>query len=225
MDGQVNRMEDVLNTVEKKPRVWWNPFHLLRSLYDWVLHWADTPYGVPALFVLAFAESSFFPVPPDVLLIALAIAIPKRAFRYATVCSVASIIGGMLGYLLGLQFYELIGAKIIEFYGYHEQYQSVANLYQEYGTWAVFVAGLTPIPYKVFTIASGAFHFPFVKFLLASIFSRSLRFFAVSALIWVFGPKIKSFIDKYFNLVVIAFTVLLIGGFLVIKYVYPLLAH
>lgn len=219
------RMENVIHNDEKEARVWWNPFHLLHSLYDWVLHWAETPYGLPALFMLAFAESSFFPVPPDFLLIALAVAIPKRAFRYATVCSVASIIGGMLGYVLGLQFYELIGARIIEFYGYQEHYQSVANLYQEYGTWAVFVAGLTPIPYKVFTIASGAFHFPFLKFVFASIFSRSLRFFAVSALIWFFGPKIKSFIDKYFDLLAIAATVLLIGGFLVIKFVYPLLAH
>jgi membrane protein YqaA with SNARE-associated domain len=224
MDGQTKHMENILKKVDKESRVWWNPFHLLHNLYDWVLHWADTPYGVPALFLLAFAESSFFPIPPDILLIALAIAIPTRAFRYALVCSVGSVLGGMLGYVIGWQFYELVGAPIIAFYGYQEHYGKVAILYQEYGTWAVFIAGLTPIPYKVFTIASGAFYFPFLKFLAASILSRSARFFLVSALIWAFGPKIKGFIDKYFNLLVIAFTVALIGGFLVVKYVYPLLA-
>lgn len=224
MDGQIKRMENILKKVDKESRVWWNPFHLLHNLYDWVLHWAETPYGVPALFVLAFAESSFFPVPPDVLLIALAIAIPTRAFRYALVCSVGSILGGMLGYVIGWQFYELVGAPIITFYGYQAHYDKVATLYQEHGVWAVFIAGLTPIPYKVFTIASGAFYFPFLKFLVASILSRSARFFLVSALIWGFGPKIKGFIDKYFNLLVILFTAALIGGFLVIKFVYPLLA-
>ena len=216
-------MENTLNKVDKEARVWWNPFHLLHNLYDWVLHWADTPYGLPALFLLAFAESSFFPVPPDILLIALAIALPTRAFRYAFVCSLGSVLGGIFGYFLGWQFYELIGEPIIEFYGYQEYYSEVEGLYHEYGTWAVLVAGLTPIPYKVFTIASGAFYFPFVKFMVASILSRSARFFLVSALIWRFGPTIKGFIDKYFNLLVIAFTVLLIGGFVVIKYVYPLL--
>ncbi len=224
MDGQIKGMDNILRKVDKESRMWWNPFHLLHNLYDWVLQWAETPYGVPALFILAFAESSFFPVPPDVLLIALAIAIPTRAFRYAFVCSVGSVLGGMLGYFFGWQFYELIGKPIIEFYGYQEHYTTVADLYQQHGAWAVFIAGLTPIPYKVFTIASGAFYFPFLKFIVASVLSRSARFFLVSTLIWLFGPKIKRFIDKYFNLLVIAFTAGLIGGFLVIKLVYPLLA-
>lgn len=213
-------MENVLNNVNEQRRVWWNPFHLLHNLYDWVLHWAETPYGVPALFVLAFAESSFFPVPPDVLLIALAISIPARAFRYAFVCSVGSVLGGMLGYMIGWQFYELVGEPIIEFYGYTEQYELVAQLYAKHGTWAVFIAGLTPIPYKVFTIASGAFHFAFIKFLGASVLSRSVRFFLVATLIWFFGPTIKKFIDRYFNLLVIAFTIALVGGFVVIKYLF-----
>lgn len=216
-------MENVLSKVNKESRVWWNPFHLLHNLYDWVLHWAETPYGLPALFILAFAESSFFPIPPDVLLIALAISIPTRAFRYALVCSVGSVLGGMLGYFLGWQFYELIGEPIIAFYGYQEYYHKIEGLYQQYGVWAVFIAGLTPIPYKVFTIASGAFHFPFLTFMIASVLSRSARFFLVSTLIRFFGPKIKGFIDKYFNLLAIVFTVGLIGGFLVIKWVYPLL--
>lgn len=223
MGGQIRYMENALNKTEKPSRVWWNPFHVLHSLYDWVLHWAETPYGVPALFVLAFAESSFFPVPPDVLLIALAISIPTRAFRYALVCSVGSILGGMLGYVFGWQFYEIIGKPIVQFYHGEQMFDQIQTMYNRYGFWAVFTAGFTPIPYKVFTIASGVFKLHFVKFFIASGISRSARFFLVSGLIWQFGPQIKSFIDKYFNLVVIGFTILLIGGFVVIRYVYPLL--
>ncbi len=212
-------MEDV-KTIEEKGQTGWNPFQMIRRLYDWVLHWAETPYGVPALFLLAFAESSFFPVPPDVLLIALAISIPARAFRFAFVCSLGSVLGGILGYSIGFEFYDLIGKPIIEFYHGQEKFEEIRQLYDQYGTWAVFIAGLTPIPYKVFTIASGVFNFKFVTFMLASIVSRSLRFFAVSALIWFFGPKIKHFIDKYFNLLVMAFTIALIGGFVLLKYVF-----
>lgn len=216
--------ETLVNTDKKRSHVWWNPFDLLHRLYNWVLHWAETPYGVPALFLLAFAESSFFPVPPDVLLIALALSIPTRAFRYALVCTVGSVLGGMVGYGLGSVFFDLIGLPILRFYGYEAGYATVKALYDQYGTWAVFIAGFTPIPYKVFTIASGAFHFPFIKFLLASMGSRAARFFLVSTLIWWFGPKIKHFIEKYFELVVVAFTLALIGGFVVIKLVYPMLA-
>ena len=209
------------NVIEKQTlsdRVWWNPFHLLRNLYDWVLHWANTPYGVPVLFLLAFAESSFFPIPPDVLLIALAIAIPTRAFRYALVCSVGSVLGGMFGYLIGWQFYEFVGKPIIEFYNGQAKFHEIEVLYQQHGTWAVFIAGLTPIPYKIFTIASGVFRINFFNFMIASVLSRSARFFLVATLIWYFGPTIKGFIDKYFNLLVVLFTVALIGGFILLRY-------
>jgi membrane protein YqaA with SNARE-associated domain len=217
-------MADVLNKkIENKARVWWNPFHLLRNLYDWVLHWAETPYGVPALFLLAFAESSFFPIPPDVLLIALAISIPTRAFRYAFICSVGSVLGGMFGYLIGWQFYEMVGKPIVVFYKGEALFGKIQGMYDHYGFWAVFIAGFTPIPYKMFTIASGVFKYEFPGFLIASILSRSARFFLVAGIIWYFGPKIKHFIEKYFELLVIAFTAALIGGFLVVKYVYPLL--
>lgn len=190
----------------------------LRRLYDWVLSWAETPYGGPALFVLAFAESSFFPVPPDVLLIALAISIPRRAFYYALICSVGSILGGMLGYLIGLQFMEVVGDKIIQLYGFGPQWNYVGSLYKQYAAWAVGIAGFTPIPYKVFTIAGGAFHIDFPIFVLASALSRSARFFLVGGLIYLFGPPIRNFIDKYFNLLAILFVVLLVGGFILIKY-------
>ena len=192
----------------------------LRKLYDWVLHWAETPYAVPALFVLAFAESSFFPVPPDVLLIALAISIPRKSLYYALICSVGSVIGGMLGYLIGYQFMETVGNRIIELYGVTGQWAYVGELYKQYAAWAVGIAGFTPIPYKVFTIAGGAFQIDFVVFVLASAISRSARFFIVAGLIYFFGPPIRAFIDKYFNVLAIAFVVLLVGGFILIKYIF-----
>ena len=191
----------------------------LRKLYDWVLGWAETPYAVPALFLLAFTESSFFPIPPDVLLIALAISQPRKAFYYATICSVGSVLGGMLGYLIGYQFMEAIGNRIIQIYGFWDQWAYVGELYREYAAWAVGVAGFTPIPYKVFTIAAGAFKIDFPTFVLASAISRSARFFLVGLLIYWFGPPIRAFIDKYFNILAIVFVVLLIGGFVLIKYV------
>ncbi len=191
---------------------------MLRRLYHWVLHWAETPYGSWALFLLALAESSFFPVPPDVLLIALAISIPARSFRYALICSVGSVIGGMIGYMIGYQFMDLVGIKIVEFYGFTSQYAAVGDLYDRYNAWAVGIAGFTPIPYKVFTISAGAFKIDFFVFLIASAISRAARFFLVGWLIYRFGSGIKIFIDRYFNILAIVFTVLLVGGFIAIKY-------
>jgi membrane protein YqaA with SNARE-associated domain len=191
---------------------------VLRRLYDWVLRWAKTPYGTWALFLLAFCESSFFPIPPDVLLIALAVALPKKAFKYALVCSVGSLLGGCLGYLIGWQFMVGLGDGIIRFYGLQDKYEYIRRLYVTYDAWAVGIAGLTPIPYKVFTITAGAFRINFVVFLVASAVSRSARFFLVGGLIYLFGPKIQSFIDRYFNTLVIVFVILLILGFVVIKY-------
>ncbi len=192
----------------------------IRRLYDWVLHWAETPYGSLALIILAFAESSFFPVPPDVLLIALAISIPKKSFFYAFECSLSSVIGGMLGYLIGIALMDVIGWKIIDFYNARELFTQLFSKFNEYNFWAVLIAAITPIPYKVFTIAAGAANATFWVFMVASIIGRSLRFFAVGALIYIFGERIKNFIDKYFNWLSILFMVLLIGGFLVIKYVF-----
>lgn len=193
---------------------------MIRRLYDWVMHWAETPYAVPALFILAFAESSFFPIPPDVLLIALAVSIPARSIRYALVCLVGSVIGGMLGYAIGVFAMDVIGWPIIDFYQGREVMEEVQELYNAHGFWGVFVAALTPIPYKVFTIASGCFQFNFWAFLGASVCGRGLRFFAVAALIYFCGPKIKQFIDRYFNVLAIVFAVLLVGGFALIKFVF-----
>jgi len=193
---------------------------MLKKLYNWVLHWAETPYGTWALFVLAFTESSFFPVPPDVLLIALAISIPKKSFKFALVCSAGSVLGGGFGYLLGFKFMEFIGQPIIEFYGVTDKYDYIQQLYNKYDAWAVAVAGFTPIPYKVFTIAAGACKIDLSVFFIASILSRSARFFAVGGLIYIFGSHIKPFIDRYFNILAIIFIVLLILGFLVLKWLF-----
>lgn len=186
---------------------------LLKSLYNWVLHWAHTPYGTPALFGISFAESSFFPVPPDVLQIALSISRPKRSFFYAAISSVASVLGGMTGYAIGVHLMVWIGWPILNFYGLQQEYEQVKILFQKYDAWAIAVAGFTPIPYKLFTIASGAFSIHFGVFVIASLLSRSARFFLVGTLIYFFGESIKEFIDKYFNWLTILFFALLILGF------------
>ncbi len=191
---------------------------MLRRLYDWVLHWAETPYGAWALFLLAFCESSFFPIPPDILLIALAVSIPKKSLRYALICSAGSVLGGCFGYLIGWQFMSGIGEQIINFYGLTDKFEYIQTLYTRYDAWAIGIAGFTPIPYKVFTISAGAFNINFSVFFIASIISRSARFFLVGGLIYLFGPSIRTFIDQYFNILASAFVILLVAGFVMIKY-------
>ncbi len=201
-------------TGEEKGRGW------VRRLYDWVLSWAESPYGSTALFVLAFIEASFFIVPPDVLLIALCVGKPRRSLHFAAICTVGSVLGGSFGYLIGHQLYELIGRPIIEFYDAGEAFQRVGELYRDNLVLALGTAGFTPIPYKVFTIAAGAFAVPFVPFLVISAVSRAARFFLVAGLIRAFGPQIRDFIDRYFNLLSVLFVVLLVAGFFVLKYVH-----
>lgn len=195
---------------------------ILKLLYSWVIHFAETPYGAVALFLIAFSESSFFPVPPDVLLIVLCVSVPKKSFQFAFICVSASVLGGILGYFIGFKFYELIGRRIIEFYGLQEYFEIVGRKYGENAFVSIAIAGFTPIPYKVFTIAAGVFHenVSLYTLITASLFSRSARFFLVGSLIYIFGEKIKIFIEKYFNLLTIIFVGLLILGFLAIKYVF-----
>ena len=195
---------------------------MFRRLYDWVLHWANTPYGAPALFLLAVAESSVFPVPPDVLLIALSISLPHRAWYYATLCSIGSVVGGIFGYLLGWGFWSLLADFFFTYVpGFTPQlFARVQALYAEHDFWVVFAAGFTPIPYKVITIAAGVFLINFPVFVLASIIGRSARFFLVAGLIRRYGPGIRSFVDRYFNLLSMIFLLLLIGGFLALKYAF-----
>jgi membrane protein YqaA with SNARE-associated domain len=204
-------------------------FRWLRRLYEWVLHWAETPYGEPMLGFLSFIESSFFPVPPDVLLVPLAISRPKKAFRYAGITVVTSVLGGMLGYIIGLFLWESVGIRIIQFYNLMDQYYIFREWYDRNVLTVTFLAGLTPLPYKVFTIAAGVMEANFGLFVLGSITSRSIRFF-MEALFCYFGDflservfkmPIKDAIDKYLNILAVAFAVALVGGFIVIQYILP----
>lgn len=206
--------------VQMRGGPWFSPFALLRRIYDWVVGFADRPSGTWALFGVAVAESSFFPVPPDVLLIALAVGRPKRSLWFAAVCTAGSLLGAAVGYLLGYQFYEVIGRPIVDFYAAEDAYLRVQQLYEQWNALAVGVAGFTPIPYKVFTIAAGAFKINFPIFMAASAVSRGARFFLVGALILWFGPAIKGLIERYFNMLATVFAVLLVGGFLLLKYVF-----
>lgn len=190
---------------------------LHRRLYDWTLHWAHTPYGSVALFALAFCESSFFPIPPDVLLMALAFSIPRKSFKYAAICSAGSVLGGCFGYFIGYQFFEFVGLPILNFYGIMDKFSFVKEKYNANAFAAISVAGFTPIPYKLFTIAAGVCKINPWIFILASSVSRSGRFFIVAGLVYLFGPKIKNFIDRYFNIISVAFVLLLIVGFFVVK--------
>jgi membrane protein YqaA with SNARE-associated domain len=211
--------EEQTKTVALQRPTTLNPMEWIRWLYEWVLHWAATPYGVPALAIIAFAESSFFPVPPDVLLLALCLGAPARSFYFAVVCSISSVVGGIGGYLIGMFLWEQVHQFFFAYVFREEVFLRVQEIYRTYDFWAVFAAGFTPIPYKVFTIAAGVFDLDFPRFVLASVLSRSARFFLVAGLIWKFGPPIKEFIDRYFNLLSVAFMVLLIGGFAVIRFV------
>lgn len=182
---------------------------LLRDILHWVESFADSPHGVWALVVLSFAESSFFPVPPDVLLIALCLGRPDLAFWFAAVCAAASVVGGMVGYGIGLYG----GRPLLKRLFRADRVRAVESYYDRYNAWATGIAGLTPLPYKLFTLSGGAFSINFKIFVLASIVSRSLRFFAVAAIVYWLGDAAKRFIDDYLGWLTIAFVILLVFGF------------
>ncbi len=194
------------------------PSRWLRQLYDWTIAWAEKPQGTWALFFIAFAESSFFPIPPDVLLIALSVGAVTKSFRFAAICTLGSLMGGAVGYGIGAFGFEAIGEPIVKAYHGESLMEVIKDKYDRLGFWGILVAAVSPIPYKLFTISSGVFKFSFGEFMLASLLGRSLRFFAVAGLMYAFGPRIKSFIEKYFNWCAWAFLVLLIGGFALLKY-------
>jgi membrane protein YqaA with SNARE-associated domain len=191
---------------------------ILRQLYERSLIWVQTPYGVWALFWLAVAESSFFPIPPDIFLIVLCIAMPRKSFRYAAICAAGSVLGGAIGYGLGFGFMDTVGYRILTWYGLTTEYETAQALYREYDAWAVGAAGFTPLPYKLFTITAGAFKVDFTTFIAASLVSRSARFLLVAAFIYHFGAPVRHFMERYFNLLTILFLVLLVGGFALIKF-------
>jgi membrane protein YqaA with SNARE-associated domain len=194
----------------------------LHALYRWVMHWAETPYGVPALALLAFAESSFFPVPPDVLLIALAFSRPRRAFWFAAVCTAGSVLGGIAGYGLGYFLFEAVGRPILNFYGQgaESSFLYLQGLYRRWDAWAVLMAAFTPIPYKVFTIAGGLFRIDFPVFVLASVVGRAGRFFLVAAVIHWFGPKVRGLLERHLNRAAWILAIGIVGGFLLLKYIF-----
>jgi len=200
---------------------WW---HWHRRLYDWVVHFSETPHGERALFVLSFAESSFFPIPPDVLLGPLALGSPRKWLRFAMFCSIASILGGILGYCIGMFFWTAIGPWAYAHLGSigltQENFAKFQGWYDRYDFWIVFTCGFTPLPYKVCTISAGVARISFPGFLVASAISRSARFFLLAGLMGWKGEKIRPVLEKYFNWFSLAFVILLIGGFLVIRFLH-----
>jgi membrane protein YqaA with SNARE-associated domain len=194
-------------------------FVWVKSLYDWVLEKSGHPLAAWFLSGVSFIESSFFPVPPDVMLIPMCLGERRKSFWFATLCTVSSVLGGLFGYFIGVFLFESVGKFIIEFYGFHEAFAKVHGYFQEYGAWFVFLAGVTPIPYKVFTIGAGVFNMAILPFVLASVFGRGLRFYAVAALVFVMGPRVKSWIDRYFNWLTVVFFLLLVGCFYLLNYV------
>lgn len=192
----------------------------LRRLYDWMLSFADKPSGPRALGAITFAESSFFPIPPDPLLLALSLGSPKKALRFAAICTVASVLGGMAGYLLGRLFWEALSGF---FFTYvpgvsPEAFATVQEWYRRWDFWAVFLAGITPLPYKVFTLSAGVFQVSFPVFVVASMLSRGLRFFVLAGLVYHYGQPIQGFIDRHFERLSWAFGILLVLGFLALRF-------
>jgi len=195
-----------------------SPPNLFRRLYQWVLHWAETRYGPAALFFLSLAEASFFPIPPDVLLMALCLGKPEKSFRFAALATSGSVLGGILGYGIGFGFWEATRDFFFAYIFNEESFLAVKDLYTKHDFWIVFVAAFTPIPYKIITITAGVCEISFAWFLFASIVGRAARFYLVSGFIYRFGQPIVRFIDRYFNLLTVVFAILLVGGFVLVKY-------
>lgn len=191
---------------------------MLRRLYDWTIALAETPQALLALAVVSFIESSVFPIPPHVLLIPMVIARPEAWARIALVCSAASVAGGVAGYALGAFAFESVGGPVLEFYGYAEKFEVFRAQYNEFGAWAVLFAGVTPFPFKIITILSGATALNFWVFLVSSVIARFLIFFLIAALLWKIGPPVRVFIEKRLGLMATLFFVLLFGGFAAAKY-------
>ncbi|MFK8033533.1 MAG: YqaA family protein [Hyphomicrobiales bacterium] len=191
----------------------------LRRLYDWTMDLAAKRNATWVLSFISFIESSVFPIPPDVLLIPMILANRAKAWWYASWCTIASVLGALLGYAIGALLFDTVAQPILAFYGYAEKFDDFAVRYNEWGVWVVLIAGLTPFPFKVITIASGATGLGLPVFILASIVARGIRFFAVAGLIYVFGPPVRAFVEKRLGLVFAASLAILIGGFVVARYI------
>ncbi len=192
---------------------------MLRSLYDWTVALARSRHALWALAVVAFLESSVFPIPPDVMMIPMILAAPRRAFLIASVACAASVSGGLLGYYIGAGVFEAVGRPVLEFYGKDAYFAEFRDHYNAWGAWAVLIAGITPFPFKVITILSGATGLSLPVFITASILARGVRFFLVAALLWKFGLPIRDFIERHLGPVFTVFMVLLVGGFVLVRFV------
>lgn len=197
-------------------RTLWNK--MMKSIYDWCMNLVSGRYAVPALCAVSFIESSFFPIPPDLFLIPLILARRTEAFKIALYTTIASVLGGLFGYGIGYFLYDTVGIAILNFFHYTQKFESFRHLYNEYGAWIVFGAGITPFPYKIITIASGVTHLNLVVFMIASMIARGLRFFLIAALLWKYGTPMKTYIEKNLGWLSVLFFVLLIGGFALIKF-------
>lgn len=193
---------------------------MLKNSYDWMMAKARSRHASPALFWVSFVESSFFPIPPDVMLIPMILANRARAFYYANVALVGSVLGGLLGYAIGYFFFVEIGQPILEFYGKAESFKSFTDWFNEWGVWILVIKGMTPFPYKVLTITAGVTHMPLLEFALASVVARAMRFYLVAALLYFFGEPIRQFIERRLKWVTTAFVVLLVGGFLAVRFLF-----
>jgi membrane protein YqaA with SNARE-associated domain len=191
---------------------------MLRRLYARILEIAAGPNAFAALLIVSFVESSFFPIPPDVLLIPMILARPREAWRLAAWCTLSSVVGGLLGYAIGYFLFDAVGRPVLEFYHAMDSYDALKAGFDEWGVWIIILKGMTPIPYKLITIASGVAQFDLWAFIGASIVSRSIRFFLVAALLWWFGDPIREFIERRLTLVTTVFVVALVGGFVVLRY-------
>jgi len=191
---------------------------MLRRIYDWIIALSESPRALPALAAVAFAESSFFPIPPDAMIIPMVLAQPQKAWRIAGVATAASVIGGLFGYAIGYFLYETAGQWLIALYGLEDGFNSFRASYNEWGLWIILIKGLTPIPYKIVTIASGVAEFNLAVFILASVLTRGLRFFMVAALLRFYGEPIREFIERRLTLVTTTFVIIIVLGFVAVRY-------
>jgi len=191
---------------------------MIQRLYVRMLEIAAGPRALWAMLAVSFVESSVFPIPPDILLVPMILARPRQAWRLAALCTLASVAGGLLGYAIGYFLFDAIGRPVLEFYHAMDRYDALKAGFDQWGVWIIILKGMTPIPYKLITIASGVEHFDLLAFICASIVSRSLRFFLLAALLWWFGDAARDFIERRLTLVTSVFAVLLVGGFVALRY-------
>ncbi len=190
----------------------------VKMIYDWMLAISASPNALWFLALISFAESSFFPIPPDIMLIPMVLATPSKAMRIAGIATISSVLGGYFGYSIGVFFFDLIAKPILSFYGYMQQFDVFKDYYHQWGAWIVFGAGITPFPYKVITIASGVVRLDLITFTIASVIARGMRFYLVAWLLMKYGSPMKNFIEKNLGILSVLFLILLIGGFALIKY-------